>query len=123
MPLRDYIPSETLDPHSPHLTALSPSAALPGGRIEISGTLLGPANDALPTAFIGETPAPVTLSRTSRAVVQVPQGAIASDLHLLHGNARSNALPLRVAVPLIETVLPVANPAVDADGNIFVMHS
>ncbi|MDQ2925441.1 MAG: gluconolaconase, partial [Acidobacteriota bacterium] len=123
MPLRDYIPSETLDPHSPHLTALSPSAALPGGRIEISGPLLGPANDALPTAFIGETPAPVTLSRATRAVVQVPQGAIASDLHLLHGNARSNALPLRVAVPLIETVLPVANPAVDADGNIFVMNS
>ncbi len=123
MPLRDYIPSETLDPRAPHLTALAPSAALPGGRIEVSGTLLGPANDALPTALIGETPAAVTLSRSTRAIIQVPEGAIASGLHLIHGNARSNGLPLRVAVPLVETVLPVANPAVDANGNIFVMHS
>lgn len=123
MPLRDYITSEAGDPHAPHLAALSPGAALPGGRVEISGTLLGPGANTLPSAFVGETRATITLSRSIRAVVEVPTGAIAADLHLLHGNARSNGLRLRVAVPLVETVLPVANPAVDADGNIFVMVS
>jgi outer membrane protein assembly factor BamB len=123
MQLRDLIPTDEPDPNAPHLAAVTPSAALPGGRIEISGTALGPLAGALPTAFIGETPAAVALSRNLRATVIVPEGAIASDLHLLHGTARSNALPLRVAVPLIDTVHPVANPAVDADGNIFVMFS
>jgi hypothetical protein len=123
MQLRDLIPTETPDPNAPHLTAVTPGAALPGGRVEISGSALGPLADTLPTAFIGETPAAVALSRASRAIVIVPDGAIAADLHLHHGAARSNALPLRVAVPLIDTVHPVANPAVDADGNIFVMFS
>src|ERR1700744_3392331 len=101
MQLRDLIPTEHLDPSTPHLTALAPSAALPGGRIEISGTALGPEGNALPTAFIGETPAAIALSGTSRAIVVVPEGAVASDLHLVraHSDARSNALPLRVAVP------------------------
>jgi outer membrane protein assembly factor BamB len=123
MQLRDLLPTDEPDPSAPHLTAVSPSAALPGGRVEITGTALGPVADTLPTAFIGETPAAVALSRDSRAIVIVPEGAIASDLHLLHANHRSNGLPLRVAVPLIDTVHPVANPAVDADGNIFVMFS
>jgi DNA-binding beta-propeller fold protein YncE len=121
--LRDFIPTDDPDPNAPHLATLSPSAALPGGRVEITGTALGPIANTFPTAFIGEAPAALALSRATRAIVVVPEGAIASDLHLAHAGARSNALPLRVAVPLIETVHPVANPAVDADGNIFVMFS
>jgi DNA-binding beta-propeller fold protein YncE len=121
--LRDLIPTEAPDPNAPHLASLHPGAALPGGRVEITGTTLGPGTDAVPTAFVGETPATVALSRDARAIVIVPEGAVASDLHLLHANHRSNALPLRVAVPLFEAAHPIANPAVDADGNIFVMFS
>jgi sugar lactone lactonase YvrE len=126
MSLRDYITKElheAIDPRAPHLAGLSPAAALPGGRVEVCGTALGPDGTILPTALIGDAPAAVTLSRSTRAIIQVPEGAIASDLHLVRADARSNGLPLRVAVPLIETVHPVANPAVDADGNIFVMYS
>jgi len=126
MALRDYItkdPQEAIDPRAPHLAAVSPSAALPGGRVEVLGTSLGPKGPALPAAFIGDSPAAVALSRSTRAIIQVPEGAVGADLHVMHGDARSNGLPLRVAVPLIDTVHPVANPAVDADGNIFVMYS
>ncbi len=111
------------DPHAPHLSALTPGAALPGGRLDVSGSELGPRGDAMPTAFIGGIAATVALSRASQAVVIVPEGAIASDLHLIYGSARSNGLPVRVAVPLMESAHPVGNPAVDADGNIFVMFS
>lgn len=123
MQLRDFIPADEPDPNAPHLAALSPEAALPGGHVEVSGTSLGAVDGALPTALIGETPAAIALSRSSRAAVIVPEGAIASDLTLSHAAHRSNPLPLRVAVPLIETVHPVSNPAVDEDGNIFVMVS
>src|SRR6185312_489647 len=123
MQLRDFIPADEPDPSAPHLAALSPAAALPGGHVEVSGTTLCPVDGVLPTAFIGETPAAIALSRSSRAAVIVPEGAIAADLTLSHGAHRSNPLPLRVAVPLIETVHPISNPAVDQDGNIFVMVS
>src|SRR5450432_1272269 len=102
MQLRHLIPTDTPHPLAPHLTTLTPSAALPGGRVEITGTRLGPDANTIPTAFIGETPASLALSRETRATLIVPEGAIASDLSLLHGTARSNALPLRVAVPLFD---------------------
>lgn len=123
MQLRDFIPADELDPGAPHLAALSPEAALPGGHVDITGAALGPVDGVLPAAFIGETPASIALSRSTRASIIVPEGAIAADLTLSHKEHRSNALPLRVAVPLIETVHPVSNPAVDENGNIFVMVS
>ena len=123
MQLRDLIPTDTPDPAAPHLATVTPAAALPGGRLEVTGSLLGPLNDNLPTALLGETPAAVALSRETRATIIVPEGAIASDLHLLRGTQRSNGLPVRIAVPLVEQIHPIANPAVDADGNIFVMFS
>ena len=122
MKLSDFLTDQP-GPEAPHLISLTPSAALPGGHIEICGTALGPNGNVMPTALVGETPAMVVLSRSARAVVVVPEGAIASDLHLIQANGRSNGLPLRVAVPLIETLHPVANPAVDANGDIFVMFS
>ncbi len=109
--------------HANHITSLRPLAALPGGRVELTGSGLGPGGTVLPKAMIGETPANLALSRESRAIVIVPEGAIAADLHLIRGSQSSNGLRLRVAVPLMETLHPVASPAVDAEGNIFVMFS
>lgn len=103
----------------PHLVSLDPAAALPGGRVTVSGTALG----RLPKAFLGETSAAVALSREDRATVIVPDAAIPGELHLQRGEARSNSLTLNVGVPLLEEIHPVSNPVVDADGNLFVMFS
>ena len=108
---------------APHLSSLRPKAALPGGSFEIAGTHLDGRVARLPLAFLGETEASLDLLRPTRAQVRVPEGAIAGDLTLRYSGQASNALHANVAVPLAEDLHLIANPAVDADGNLFAMIS
>src|ERR1700750_841216 len=112
-------------PDSPHLEALRPLAALPGGAFEVFGTRLtrGLASPELPHAFFGEIEGALDLLRPTRAQVRVPEGAIASDLSLRYLDQASNALHANVAVPVAEDLHMISNPAVDADGNLFAMVS
>src|SRR5215469_18011489 len=103
----------------PRLERLSPPAAMPGGTIELHSTQLSPAGHRIPHATIGDTVAAVTLSRPSRANVQVPEGSISGDLVFHRNGNSSNPLHVRVAVPMAENLHPVANPAVDANGQVF----
>jgi DNA-binding beta-propeller fold protein YncE len=104
---------------APHLTRVLPTAAMPGGELEVVGTHLDPAGSRTPHATIGDLYAPVTLSRPTRATVQVPEGTISGDLVLHRGSETSNALAVSIAVPMAENLHPVANPAVDASGQVF----
>ena len=57
-------------------------------------------------------------------MIQVPDGAISGPVVLERADgSASNALNLRVAVPMAEGLHPVANPAVDADGNVYATFS
>jgi hypothetical protein len=91
---------------------------MPGGEVQLDGIHLGPST-RIPHASVGDTFAPIILSRPSRAVVKIPEGSITGDIVVHHNGLTSNALNLRVAVPMAENLHPVANPAVDADGNVF----
>jgi sugar lactone lactonase YvrE len=104
---------------TPRLEILSPPAALPGGTVELVGEHLDPAASRIPHATIGDTFAPVTLSRPGRAMVQIPEATISGDIVLHRNGSQSNPLPLRVAVPMADNLHPVGNPAVDANGELF----
>jgi sugar lactone lactonase YvrE len=99
----------------PTLTKIRPAAALPGGEIEIEGTDLGPEL----TAQIAGVPALVTLARSTRATLKVPEGTLPGNVIVSSRGQRSNPLPLAVGVPLAENLHPVANPAVDAQGRVY----
>ncbi len=107
----------------PCLVSLEPAAAMPGGEVELRGTGLvstaAVADAVLPRVTVGEQAAVLSLSRPGRAVAQVPEGAITGPVVLAHGGGASNALDLRVAVPMADGLHPVANPAVDAEGNVY----
>ena len=117
-------------PDAPRLISLSPPAAMPGGEVELRGSgLQGAQNgaaaaDALPTITVGEEQAYLSLSRPHRTVIQIPDGTISGPVVLLRADgSASNALDLRVAVPMAEGLHPVANPAVDAEGNVYATFS
>ena len=116
--LRSLLKSDPSHTSTPHLDRVFPPAAMPGGEVQLEGTHLGPSN-RIPHATVGDTFAAITLSRPSRAVVKIPEGSITGDIVVHHNGLASNALNLRVAVPMAENLHPVANPAVDADGNVF----
>ena len=94
---------------------------MPEGNVDIRGehlsTLLRPA------ASIGDTPAPLSFTSRERVTMRVPEGAVSGDVVLSLGDVRSNALPLNVAVPLAENLHPIANPAVDGEGNLYATFS
>jgi hypothetical protein len=117
--LRSLLHADAPHAAAPHLDRLAPETAMPGGEVEVHGTHLDPIASRLPRATIGDTSAPITLSRPTRATIQIPEGAITGDLILHRDGHASNALNLRVAVPMAENLHPVANPAVDADGNVY----
>jgi hypothetical protein len=127
---------------APRLVSLHPHAAMPGGEVELQGSGLqcaaasakaaGKAARAeangfqngggavLPRVTVGDTPAYLSLSRPGRAVIRIPEGAMSGDVVLACGEGpASNPLELSVAVPMAENLHPVANPAVDAEGNVY----
>lgn len=104
---------------TPHLESVTPLAALPNGEFEVAGKDLGVREGQLPSVTIGDVPARLALARDSRLLVRVPEGTITGDLVVRAHGATSNPLPVRVAVPMAENLHPVANPAVDADGNVY----
>ena len=115
-------------PDVPHLDRLHPRSAIPGGSFEVLGSqLISPARPAsdpeLPQAFFGEIPAHLDLARPTRALIRVPSGAISSDLSLRRDGLASNPLHANIAVPMVEDLHVISNPAVDADGNLFAMVS
>lgn len=111
---------ESPSPHSPRIDAAVPSAALPGGEIEVRGTHLGPASFHVPTAIVSGVPASVLLSRPDRVIVRIPDEAQSGKLEIQQNGQSSNSVQIRVGRLIAENVHPVANPAVDANGNIFV---
>jgi len=117
--LRSFLTPDKPDAPAPHLDRLAPIAAMPGGEIDVHGQHLDSHGPHIPRATIGDIAAPSTLSRPTRASIHIPEGTITGNLVLHRSATESNPLHLRVAVPMAENLHPVANPAVDAHGNVY----
>ena len=107
----------------PHISQLAPPAAMPGGSVLVAGSSLLHSTGALSRITIGDVPAHATLSRPTQTLVRVPEGAISGNLVVHHRGGHSNPVHIRVAVPMAENLHPVANPAVDADGQVYATFS
>jgi sugar lactone lactonase YvrE len=99
----------------PSVAIIRPLAALPGGELTLTGSGLGP----ILTAAISGIPAPVVLSRPTRAILKIAEGTLPGDLVVSHHGSSSAPRPVQIAVPMAENLHPVANPAVDAFGNVY----
>ena len=108
---------------APHITSITPLAALPGGEVEVHGRRLATEAFRQPTATIGEQPSPVRMSHGSKVLLHVPDGAISGNVQLRVDGHTSNAMPLSVGVAIAEEMDPVASPVVDPEGNIYVTFS
>jgi sugar lactone lactonase YvrE len=107
----------------PHIESVSPGAALPGGEIRINGTGLRPAELKRPRVQFGEIDGAVVISSDAFVVARVPEGATSGPVVVAANGAISNSREVRVAVPIADNLHPVTNPAIDAEGNIFVTFS
>jgi sugar lactone lactonase YvrE len=107
----------------PHIYAIDPVCAMPGGEIRILGSGLGPHELRRPKVSFGDVDGPVIISSDQFIVARVPDGAASGEVVVSADGCTSNPQEVRIAVPIAEGLHPVSNPAVDAQGNIYVTFS
>ncbi|MEO7142000.1 MAG: gluconolaconase, partial [Bryobacteraceae bacterium] len=73
---------------------------------------------------IGGNGAPVVIGSESLLIVRVPEGAADGELSVGNGSAASAAAwKCQIGVQVADSLHPVANPAVDTQGNLFTSFS
>src|ERR1035438_3951350 len=107
----------------PHIDSIDPMCALPGGEIRISGSGLRPPELRRPQVRFGDVDGSIIISAEQFIVARVPEGAASGQVVVATNGHKSNPGELRVGVPIAENLHPVANPAIDQDGNIYVTFS
>ncbi len=107
----------------PHIEGVSPSFALTGGEVRINGSGLRPPDLLRPKVRFGNFEAPIVVSSDGFLVTRVPEGAVSGPVVVATNGHESNPHPVKVAVPIAENLHAVTNPALDAEGNIYVTFS
>src|SRR5579863_5106858 len=108
---------------NPHIEAVVPDAALPGGEVRITGKGLRPQDFRQPNVRFGQVEGAVVVSADEFLVARVPFGAASGPVIVSANGQASNAQPIRVAALIAENLHPVTNPALDAEGNVYVTFS
>ena len=103
----------------PHIERVFPGAAISGGEIVVRGS--GFAEDGLtrPAVHFGDQTADLLVGSPTWLVVRVPEGAVKGEVVVSNGTAASDPAVVKLGVRVAENLHPVANPAVDAAGNIY----
>jgi sugar lactone lactonase YvrE len=107
----------------PHIEAIAPSFALPGGEVRIVGSSLRPPELRRPSVHFGKVEAPVLISADDFVIARVPEGAVSGPIVVGTDGHLSNSHAIQVAVSIVDNLHPVTNPALDREGNIYVTFS
>jgi sugar lactone lactonase YvrE len=106
----------------PQISQVSPTAAIAGGEFQIRGKGFSKSEER-PKVSFGEVEAPVVIGSDSFVIARVPDNASVGELVIQNGDEASTAWACDIGVQIADSVHPVANPAVDAAGNIFTTFS
>jgi streptogramin lyase len=108
---------------NPHIDRVEPQFALPGGEVRIIGNHLRPPELRRPDVLFGDVTGSVVIGADQFVIARVPEGATSGSVMIAANGANSNPQQVGIAAPIAENMHPVANPALDADGNIYVTFS
>lgn len=101
----------------PSIVTVEPFAAITGGDLYIRGYNL--AVGGRPSVKLGNEPAHLIVAGDSYIIARVPEAAIVGDLIVASGNHRSELFETHIGLQIADSLHPVANPAVDDQGNIY----
>src|SRR5438477_12502850 len=83
----------------PHIEAVVPPAALPGGEVRVIGHGLKPPELARPRVLFGEVEAPIVVSSDEFLITRVPDEATSGPLTIAADGSSSNAAGVRLGAP------------------------
>jgi len=107
----------------PRIESVAPAAAIPGGEVEIRGSGFATRNHVRPQVRFGEAEGTLALASPQRLVARVPEGANGGVVRVVASEHESQPFPIAVGMQIADNLHPVASPAVDMDGNIYVTFS
>jgi sugar lactone lactonase YvrE len=102
----------------PRITRVEPSAAIVGGELHIRGEHF--ATEGRPSVRIGNQLAHLVMAGERYIIARVPEAAVAGELVVLADGAKvSNKIETHIGILIADSLHPVANPAVDSEGNVY----
>lgn len=107
----------------PHIERILPSAAIPGGEIALLGNGFSSRGASKPVVRFGETESDLCLVSANRVVARVPYDESEGFISIESGGQRSEPVHISIATQIADNLQPVANPAVDFEGNTYVTFS
>jgi hypothetical protein len=107
----------------PRIDRITPAAAIPGGEIAILGSGFGSHNHSRPRVQFGDTEGSVVIAGDSQVIARVPEGPSRSTVRVVTVRGESAPFEMHLGVQIADNLNPVASPAVDAEGNIYVTYS
>src|SRR5262249_34139403 len=103
-----------------------PKAALPGGEVVIEYAGRELAGTAQPQVRFGDFSAQVTMASNDYIIAKVPESHAelgTSELVVQTNGDASRPFPYEIGKKLASNLHPVANPAVDPEGNVYATYS
>jgi hypothetical protein len=103
-----------------------PKAALPGGEVVIEYAGRELAGTSQPQVRFGDFSAQVTMASSEQIIVKVPESSAelgTSELVVATNGDTSTPFPYEIGRKLASNLHPVANPAIDGQGNIYATYS
>ena len=89
----------------------------------IKGSGFGTRNHTRPRVQFGPAEGSLVLAAETSLIARVPEGAAGGVVRLRMGSIESAPFPIALGVQVADNLHPVANPAVDAEGNVYVTFS
>ena len=108
---------------SPALTALDPLRVIEGGRLWLRGTGLPVPLGQLDACTIGGVAARAVFAASDRCAVEVPSGLAGGSMEVKVPWLPGATLFVEIGTPLATGFHQVDNPALDAEGRIYVTYS
>lgn len=99
------------------IESISPSLAIPGGDVKIRGRNF--LDGERPTVRIGGELASLTAGSPTMAIARVPEKTAGDGLTVGRYPETWAETPFEVGALIAENLHPVANPAIDSEGNIY----
>jgi glucose/arabinose dehydrogenase len=101
----------------PSIASIEPASAIRGGEFHIRGKNLAAAGR--PLVRFGDEPGHLVVAGNSYIIARVPETATVGEVVVSTGNASTEPAEAHLGIQVADSLHPVANPAVDAEGNIF----
>ena len=106
----------------PRIERVEPAAAIAGGEVMIWGRGFASGHDGQPRVKFGEAAAGVVAASDEFVVATVPDNGAGPSVQV-ETEAGESSAQVAIGTLIADNLHPVANPAVDAQGNIYVTFS